>query len=149
MSKRNEMLKGNLASWKTEEGDEYITNNGYAEIAKGRVIGSCFRLGKTHTGMAMVVKIDNEQFAVIQERRFYPEAELTSAGYQYKNKQLNNLEVWEVLEMLQRDTTTGYAARKVKKELVRLIQKNIKLKSNDKKELDVLLKSWRTPIRSE
>lgn len=144
MSKRNEMLKGNLASWKTEEGDEYITNNGWATLNGGHVVSCNMRLAKNHKGIALVVKIDNEQFTCIQERRFYPEAELASSGYSYKDKNLNSLPAWKVLEMIGRDHTDGYAARKVKKEIVRLLQKNVKLRKSD---LNDLLKEWRKPIK--
>ncbi len=144
MSKRNEMLKGNVPSWKTEDWDEYITNYGWVQIKCGRVVGCNVRLSKTHTGMALVVKIDNGQFTCLQERRFYPEAELASSGYLYKDKNLNSMPAWEVLEMIGRDHTEGYAARKVKKELVRLLQKNVKLRKTD---LNDLLKEWRNPIK--
>lgn len=145
-------IEGDAPSWYDEENDceGYTTNYGGVKVIKGtgKIDFACIRLGSNYGNTHMTIRIDNQEFQVVESKscESIGIAELNSSGYPYKHKELPSLDLIEILEMLEQDDNYHYAAILVKKTLISLIIKHIKLNKEEKQALKSLLSIWRKPI---
>lgn len=145
-------IKGESPSWYDEENDidGFTTNFGTLTIHRstGVIDFACIGLGRNDGNTRMSVRIDGWEYQVSKDKSFGATglSELNSPNYPYKHKELPQLSVLEVLEMLQQDDNYSLAAVIVKRALVTSMKKYVKFSQEEKQALRELFKIWRKPI---
>ena len=145
------MMNGDISSTYNKNTNQYsyITNYGNIDVAKntGKIEYACVGFGRNYKNTRMTIKIDGSQFQIIKTTPCgLGIAELNSPNYSYKHKDLMELDLGEVLEMLKNDDNFYYVAILVKKTLIHLMLDTLKFNRQEKQMLKEVFSAWRKPI---
>lgn len=149
-------LDGYEPSWYDKEDNtaHFTTNFGTVGVTQDtwELTECCIGIAKEYKQDHMQVKIYDGEFQVLREQGMFYSGVLESSGYKYPIRKsyvghrFDDLTVSEVLRALIQCTNYSTAAIVAKKELVRLMRKQLKFTKEDDKLLKELFAIWRKPI---
>lgn len=149
-------LDGYEPSWYDKEDNtaHFTTNFGTVGVEQDtwKLTECCIGIAREYKQDHMQVKIFDGEFQVLREQGTFYNGVLESSGYKYPirksyvGRNFDELTVAEVLKALMECTNYSTAAIVVKKELIRLMRKDLKFTREDNKLLKELFSIWRKPI---
>lgn len=149
-------LDGYEPSWYDKEDNiaHFTTNFGTVRVEQDtwKLTECCIGIAREYKQDHMQVKIFDGEFQVLREQGTFYNRVLESSGYKYPirksyvGRNFDELTVAEVLKALMECTNYSTAAIVVKKELIRLMRKDLKFTREDNKLLKELFSIWRKPI---
>lgn len=112
------------------------------------ILECCVVLRNTSLNQFVQIEIHKGEFHITSTGTDGYVYTLCSGDLHHKLQNTKSLDISEVLIYLQKDNNFSVPAIAVKKELVRLMIKNLCFTNQDRRELDKLYKIWRKPIIS-